>query len=179
MTSLPFVPNTLTGALADLAFLVVIVGAPLALKWWNNHQKAIAAWYRAQVPAADRAILAAIAKEGVVYAERFASSPAGAQKLQQAIGYVQGELKALGVGISLTAVVAAIQTAFADLSQSGVLAAAGPTVGPGALHPAAVLPAPAPDPRPVAAAATDDLVLRVAPTPPALGPSGLSTPPTQ
>ena len=142
MTSLPFVPNTLTGILADLAFLAVILGAPLALRWWNAHQAAITKWYRAQVPAADRAILAAIAKEGVVYAERFASSPAGAAKLQQAIGYVQAEMKTIGVNVSLTAVVAAIQQAFAGLSQSGVLAAAGPTVGPGGLHPAAVVQVP-------------------------------------
>ncbi len=146
MTTLPFAPTTLTGILADVAFLAVIIGAPLALKWYRTHAVAIAAWYKAQVPAADRAVLATIAREAVVYAERFASSPAGAAKLQQAVGYVQAELKALGLNFSLTAVVAGIQAAFADLSRSGVLAAAGPTLGPAAMPagtaPAVVDPAP-------------------------------------
>lgn len=128
MPTLPFAPTTLTGILADLAILVVIIGAPLALKWWSNHQKAIAKWYMSQTTAQERAVLSSLAHDAVAWAERYASSPAGIEKMKQAVALVQSGLKARGIAIDVTEVVAAIQAAVAAAKTSGALAAAGPTI---------------------------------------------------
>ncbi len=130
MTTLPFAPTNLTNGLLDLVFLVIVIGAPLALKWWNAHQAAIVKYYEKHTSAEERAILATLAKDAVAWTERFASSPQGAQKFHQATALVQGWLKARGITISLAEVSAAIQTAYSELKSSGVLAASGPTLAP-------------------------------------------------
>ncbi len=128
MPTLPFAPTTLTGILADLAILVVIIGAPLALKWWSNHQKGISKWYKSQTTVQERAVLSSLAHDAVAWAERYASSPAGTEKMKQAVALVQSGLKARGIAIDVTEVVAAIQAAVAAAKTSGALAAAGPTI---------------------------------------------------
>ena len=130
MTTLPFAPTNLTNGLLDLVFLVIVIGAPLALKWWNAHQAAIVKYYEKHTSAEERAILATLAKDAVAWTERFASSPAGADKMKQAVALVQSWLTARGITISLAEVQAALQTAYAELKSSGVLAASGPTLAP-------------------------------------------------
>ena len=128
MPTLPFAPTTLTGILADLAILVVIIGAPLALKWWSNHQKGISKWYKSQTTVQERAVLSSLAHDAVAWAERYASSPAGIEKMKQAVALVQSGLKARGITVGVTEIVAAIQAAVAAAKTSGALAAAGPTL---------------------------------------------------
>ena len=131
--NLPFLPTTLTGALADLLYVAVRVAVPLLLRWWRAHQAAIVAWYDSQTTAQERAVLAEMAKAAVLWIERYASSPAGATKFKQAATLVQDWLVRRGIHVDAGEVAAAIQAAYAELRQSGVLAAAGPTlaVAPG------------------------------------------------
>ena len=128
MTSLPFLPTSLSGALADLLYLTLIVLVPVGLRYLRDHQVALAKWYDAQTTAQERAVLSGLAHDAVAWVERYASSPAGAEKFKQAMGLVQGWLVARGIHIDLAEVEAAIQDAYAALKTSGVLAAAGPTI---------------------------------------------------
>ncbi len=153
MPALPFAPTTLTGILADLAFLVVIIGGPLVLKWWSTHQKGIAKWYMSQTTAQERAVLSSLAHDAVAWAERFASSPAGEQKMKQAIAFVQAALKTRGITLDVQEIIGAIQSAVAAAKVAGVLAAAGPTLAvqptpAPIIPPRPTPPAPAPAPKP-------------------------------
>ena len=130
--NLPFLPTTLTGALADLLYVAVLVAVPLLLRWWRTHQTAVVAWYDRQTTAQERAILAEMARAAVAWSERYASSPSGAEKFKQAANLVQGWLVRRGIHVDVAEIAAAIQAAYAELRQSGVLAAAGPlAVAPG------------------------------------------------
>ena len=125
---LPFLPTNPTAVLADLAYIAILVGVPVALRYWRAHLKAIAKWYMSQTTAQERAVLSSLAHDAVAWAERYASSPAGIEKMKQAVALVQSGLKARGIAIDVTEVVAAIQAAVAAAKTSGALAAAGPTI---------------------------------------------------
>lgn len=126
--NVPFAPTNLTTALADVLYLALIVGVPVALKYLKAHQQALQKWLDARTTVQERAFLGSIAKEAVAYAERFASSAAGKAKMAQAIDYVQAELKRAGISIDLQTITGALQAAYAELKSTGVLAAAGPTL---------------------------------------------------
>lgn len=134
--SLPFSIATASGRLMDLLFLLIVVVAPMLYRWAQQHRAALSKWYQEHTTATERAVLAGLARDAVSWAERYASSPAGDAKFKQALNLVQGWLAKRGIHIDATEVEAAIQQAYADLKQSGVLAAAGPT------KVAAVAPAP-------------------------------------
>ena len=112
-------------AAAALALLLLSLGA-VAL--YRAHRAAIAAWIRLHTTAQERAVLAALAHDAVLWVERFGASPAGQAKFAAAVALVTKWLAARGLVLAEGAVEAAIQAAFAALSQSGVLAASGPNV---------------------------------------------------
>lgn|GEM_PF-3486646 len=155
MTTLPFSLATASGRLMDLAFVLVFVVGPIAYKWAKQRQAAALALYRAHTTAQQRVVLDGLAKDAAAWAERFASSPAGEQKMKQAIAFVQKALGARGITLDVQEVIGAIQAAVAAAKTSGVLAAAGPTL--------AVQPAPAP-------------VAPARPTPPAPAPQPATVP---
>ncbi len=126
--TLPLAPTNPQSALLDLLFVLLIIGAPVAYRWAKARQAQALAFYRAHTTVQQRIVLDGLAKDAVAWAERFASSPAGKQKLQQAIALVQAGLKARGITIDVTEVEAAIQAEVAAMKANGVLAAAGPSL---------------------------------------------------
>ena len=126
--TLPFSLGTASGRLLDLVFVVLVIVVPMLIRWMQQHRAALAQWYKATTTAQERAILADMAKGAVSWVERYASSPAGQAKFKEAVNLVQGWLSKRGIHIDLAEVESAIQSAYADLRHSGVLAAAGPTL---------------------------------------------------
>ncbi len=153
MTTLPFSLATASGRLMNLLFVLVFVLGPIAYKWGTQRQAAALAFYRAHTTAQQRTVLDGLAKDAAAWAERFASSPAGEQKMKQAIAFVQAALKTRGITLDVQEIIGAIQSAVAAAKVAGVLAAAGPTLAvqptpAPIIPPRPTPPAPAPAPKP-------------------------------
>lgn len=128
MTTLPFSLGTASGRLLDLIFVLLVIVVPMLVRWMNQHRAALAKWYAANTTTEERTVLADLAKSAVSWVERYASSPAGDAKFKQAVNLVQGWLVKRGIHIDLAEVEATIQSVYAEIKASGVLAAAGPTI---------------------------------------------------
>ena len=126
--TLPFSLGTASGRVLDGIFVALVVVVPMLVRWMQQHRAALAQWYKATTTAQERAILADMAKGAVMWVERYASSPAGQAKFKEAVNLVQGWLSTRGIHIDLVEIESAVQSLYADLQHSGVLAAAGPTL---------------------------------------------------
>ena len=122
MEDLPFAPTNLTAILADLAFVLVLTGGPMLLRWLQASQAAMVAYYKAHTTAGERAVLDGLAKDAVAWAEQFAQSPEGQAKFKQASLMVQQALKRRGLNVDVTEIEAAVQSAFADMKQGSAAA---------------------------------------------------------
>lgn len=114
MGELPFAPTSLTAILADLAFVLVLTGGPLLLRWLQASQSAAVTYYRAHTTAGERLVLDGLAKDAVAWCEQFAQSPEGAAKFKQASALVQSALQRRGIRVDLAEIEAAVQSAWAD-----------------------------------------------------------------
>lgn len=119
MEELPFAPTTLTGILADLAFILVLTGGPLLLRWIQTTQGAVAAYYRTHTTAGERTVLDGLARDAVAWAEQFAASPDGQAKFQQATALLQAALQRRGLCVHVAEVEAAVQAAWAQMPKTG------------------------------------------------------------
>lgn len=119
MEELPFAPTNLTAILADLAFVLVLAGGPLLLRWLQTTQAAMRAYYRAHTTAGERLILDGLARDAVAWTEQFAQSPAGQAKFREAIALVQAALDRRGIRVDAAEIEGAVQAAWADMQQPG------------------------------------------------------------
>jgi len=122
MEDLPFAPTSLTAILADLAFVLVLTGGPLLLRWLQASQAAMRAYYSTHTTAGERVILDGLAKDAAAWAEQFAQSPEGQAKFKQALAMVQAALKRRGIAVDAAEIEAAVQSAWADMQQPGHVA---------------------------------------------------------
>lgn len=118
MEDLPFAPTTLTAVLADLAFVMLLAGGPMLLRWVRASQTALQAYYRAHTTAGERAVLDGLARDAVAWAEQFAQSAQGQAKFQQAMTMVQVALKRRGISLDMREIEAAVQSAWAEMPKA-------------------------------------------------------------